>query len=94
MNVYIWDNIRIPSTPHTVYKIEVKSFSLPDHSKMITAALTGKALSQPLQAELMDGMRNATAATPILGNYLDIIPSVTIYAKGLPEPTYQVVARA
>jgi hypothetical protein len=93
MNVYTWDHIRIPSTPQTVYKIEVKSFSPRDHYKMITAALTGKALPQPLQAELMDGMSNATAATPILGNYLDIIPSVTIYAKELPQRTYQVVAR-
>ncbi|HEX8528648.1 MAG TPA: hypothetical protein VF646_01450 [Cytophagales bacterium] len=94
MNVYTWDNIRIPSTPQTVYKIEVKSFSPPDPCQMITAALTGKALPQPLQAELVNGMSHATAAPPILGNYLDIIPSVTIYAKGLPERSYRVVARA
>ncbi len=92
MNLYIWDNIRIPSTPHTIYKIEVKSFSSRDHYKMITASLPAKALPQPLLTELINGMSNATAATPILGNYLDIVPSVTIYAKRLPEITYQLVA--
>jgi hypothetical protein len=93
MNLYTWENIQLPSTPNTIYKLEVKSHSLQEHDQRVTAACTSKLLPAPLQAEFLSGISRATTATPILCNHLDIVPSVIVYARQLPESTYHVLTQ-